>query len=107
MLTEGPAIVAVPRRPQARGEARAARTARLERYRLQEMLGYINSEIHKSYSPLFNPKTPEETRQERLEYLRKRYTFVEHALDGKQFLFGDTFTVADAYLFAVTAGRAA
>jgi glutathione S-transferase len=66
------------------------------------MLGYINSELHKSYSPLFNPKTPAETREERIEYLRKRYAFIEQTLAGKDYLFGDQFTVADAYLFTVT-----
>jgi len=45
----------------------------LERYRVQEMLGYINSEIHKTYSPLFNPKTSPELRADREAYLRKRY----------------------------------
>ena len=101
VLTEGPAIVQflADRKPESK---LAPANGTTERSRLQEMLGYVNSEIHKSYSPLFNPKTPEETRQERLEYLRKRYTFVEHALEGKEFLFGNAFTVADAYLYAVT-----
>jgi glutathione S-transferase len=101
ILTEGPAILQylADRKPDS-GLAPANGT--IERYRLQEMLGYINSELHKSYSPLFNPQTVEETRKERLEYLRKRYTLIEHGLEGKKFLFGDTFTVADAYLYAVT-----
>lgn len=101
ILTEGPAVLQylADRKPESK---LAPANGTLERFRLLEMLGYINSEIHKSYSPLFNPKTVEDTRQERLEYLRKRYTLVEHELEGKKFLFGDTFTVADAYLFAVT-----
>ena len=72
------------------------------RYRLQEMLGYINSELHKSYSPLFNPATPAETRAERQAYLLRRYTVVETQLQGRSYLFGDRFSVADAYLFTVT-----
>jgi glutathione S-transferase len=101
VLTEVPAVTQflADRKPESK---LAPANGTIERYRLQEMLGYINSEIHKSYSPFFNPKTPEETRQERLEYLRKRYAYVEQTLGGKQFLFGDTFTVADAYLFVVT-----
>jgi glutathione S-transferase len=101
VLTEGPAIVQylADRKPEA-GLAPANGT--LERYRLQEMLGYINSELHKTYSPLFNPKTTPEVRQEKHDYLRKRYGLLEKALEGKQFLFGDSFTVADAYLFVVT-----
>jgi glutathione S-transferase len=101
VLTEGTAIVQylADRKPEA-GLAPANGT--LERYRLQEMLGYINSELHKSYNPLFNPKTAPELRQEKQDYLRKRYGLIEKALAGKQFLFGDGFTVADAYLFVVT-----
>ena len=73
-----------------------------ERYRLQEMLGYINSEIHKTYSPLFRPTTTPELRKDREEYLRKRYGFVEKQLAKGPYLFGEQFTVADAYLFTVT-----
>ena len=74
----------------------------LERAHLQEMLGYINSEIHKSYSPLFSDKTLPEVRAERLAYLDKRYALLEKQLQGRDYLFGKAFTVADAYLFTVT-----
>ena len=74
----------------------------MARYHLQEWLGFINSELHKSYSPLFRPDTPTETRADRLAYLNKRYAVVEKQLAGHPFLMGDTFTVADAYLFTVT-----
>jgi glutathione S-transferase len=73
-----------------------------ERARLQEMLGYINSEIHKAYSPLFKDDTPEQTRTERKAYLQRRYEFVEKILAKQQWLLGDRFTVADAYLYTVT-----
>lgn len=101
VLTEGPAIVQwlADQKPEAK---LAPANGTLERARLQETLGFINSELHKSYSPLFNPKTPAETRTEREEYLRKRYGFIEKQLEGKQYLFGDQFTVADAYLYTVT-----
>jgi glutathione S-transferase len=104
VLTEGPAIVQylADRKPEA-GLAPANGT--FERYRLQEMLGYINSELHKTYSTLFNPKTTPEVRQEKQDYLRKRYGLVEKALEGKQFVLGDSFSVADAYLFVVTNWR--
>lgn len=101
ILTEGPVIAQyLADMKPASGLAPANGT--IERYRLQEMLGYINSEIHKSYSLLFSSKTHPETRQDRLDYLRKRYGLIEKALAGKTFLFGDTFTVADSYLFVVT-----
>ena len=74
----------------------------LARYRLQETLGYINSEIHKSYSPLFNPATSPELRQDRMEYLKKRYTLLEKTLEKTPYLQGDKLTIADAYLFTVT-----
>jgi glutathione S-transferase len=74
----------------------------MERYRLQEMLGYLNSEIHKTYSPLFKPNVTPEVRAEREEYLFKRYALLEKRLTGGQYLFGDEFTVADAYLFTLT-----
>jgi glutathione S-transferase len=101
ILTEGPAIVQylADRKPES-GLAPANGTT--ERYRLQEMLGYINSEIHKTYSTLFNAKTTPEVREEKTEYLAKRYELIEKQLAGHDYLFGNRFTVADAYLFTVT-----
>ena len=101
VLTEGPAIVQylADLRPAS---ALAPANGSLARYRLQEALGYINSELHKSYSPLFNPATPEATREERKEYLRRRYALIEATLTRHPYLLGDDFTVADAYLFTVT-----
>jgi glutathione S-transferase len=101
VLTEGPAIVQylADQKPQS-GLVPPAGTK--ERYRTQEMLGYINSEIHKSYSPLFYPDTPEATREERKAYLRKRYKLLDQRLAGRDYLFGDKFSAADAYLFTVT-----
>jgi glutathione S-transferase len=101
VLTEGPVIVQylADLKPEKR-LAPAAGT--LARYRLQEWLGYINSELHKTYSPLFRPDTPAETRAERQAYLSKRYAIVESRLAGQAYLLGDSFTVADAYLFTVT-----
>jgi glutathione S-transferase len=101
VLTEGPAIVQylADQKPQS-GLVPAAGTK--ERYRAQEMLGYINSEIHKSYSPLFYPDTPEATREDRKANLRKRYKLIDERLSGRDYLFGDKFSAADAYLFTVT-----
>jgi glutathione S-transferase len=101
VLTEGPAIVQYLA-DQKGSSTLAPPNGTLARARLQEMLGYINSEIHKSYSPLFNPKTTPEVRQEKIEALQKRYSLIEKQLDGKAFLFGGDFSVADAYLFTVT-----
>jgi len=101
VLTEGPAIVQylADQKPEA-GLAPANGT--LARAHLQEMLNYISTELHKTYSPLFNPTTPAETREERKEYLRKRFAYVDSVLAKRRFLLGDQFSVADAYLFTVT-----
>jgi len=102
LLTEGPAIVQylADQKPEAK-LIPAAGT--FERYRVLEMLGYLNSEIHKTYTPLFRPTTHPDTRKEREEYLRKRYGLIEQRLAKHQpYLFGEQFTVADAYLFTVT-----
>ena len=101
VLTEGPAIVQylADRKPDS---GLAPKNGTLARYRLQEMLGFINSEIHKTYGPMFSPNVTPEVRQERIEYLKKRYALIEKALTGREFLVGDRFTAADAYLFTVT-----
>src|ERR1700752_4211275 len=100
-LTEGPAVVQylADRKPES-GLVPPAGT--IERYHMQEMLGYINSEIHKTYSPLFSPATSPQEVEERKAYLKKRYAFLEKRLEGRDYLFGDRFTAADAYLFTVT-----
>jgi glutathione S-transferase len=101
LLTEGPTIVQylADRKPDAKLVPPAGT---LERYRVQEALGYINSEIHKTYSPLFRPTTTPELRKDREEYLRKRYAPLEKQLAKGPYLFGEQFTVADAYLFTVS-----
>jgi glutathione S-transferase len=101
VLTEGAAIVQylADRKPDAK---LAPANGTFERARLQETLGYISTELHKSYTPLFYPTTPAEVKQERRDYLRKRYALIEQALSKQPYLLGDQFTVADAYLFTVT-----
>jgi glutathione S-transferase len=101
VLTEGPAIVQYLA-DQKGNTALASANGTLARARLQEMLNYITSEIHKSYSPLFSDATPEVTSTERKTYLHKRYNFIEKILAKQPYLLGDHFTVADAYLFTVT-----
>src|SRR5205814_3118800 len=101
LLTEGPTIVQylADKKPEAKLLPPAGT---MERVRVQEMLGYINSEIHKTYSPLFRPTTTPELRKDREEYLRKRYGLIVKQLAKGPYLFGEQFTVADAYLFTVT-----
>lgn len=101
VLTEGPAIVQYlgDQKPQS-GIVPPAGDA--QRYRLQEMLGYINSEIHKTYSPLFGKDVKPEVADERRAYLRKRYAYLEGLLATSQYLVGNKFSPADAYLYTVT-----
>jgi glutathione S-transferase len=106
ILTEGPVIAQyLADLSPEKGLAPAPGT--FARYRLQEWLGYINSELHKTYSPLFRPETPAETRADRLAYLNRRYALIETRLAASPYLLGNAFTAADAYLFTVTnwAGR--
>jgi len=79
----------------------APATGTLGRYRLLELLAYINSEIHKNFGPLFNPSTSEEIKNFARTNLKKRLDWLDNALGSKTFLMGDQFTVADAYLYVV------
>jgi glutathione S-transferase len=101
VLTENPAI-ALYLADQKPASKLAPASGSFERYKVLETLSYINSEIHKSYSPLFNPKVTPELRQDRIDYLNKRYPIVEKLLGEHPYLFGEHFSVADAYLFVVT-----
>lgn len=100
-LTEGPVIVQYIA-DKVPGKKLAPPAGTMERYRLQEWLNFITTEIHKTYSPLFNPDMPEPAKQIFRLKLDSRYKWVEGQLQGRQFLMGDTFTVADAYLFTVS-----
>ena len=100
-LTEGPAIVQyIADQVPAMNLAPANGT--MARYRLQEWLNFITSELHKSYAPLFSPTTPEESKVISKEGLIKKYALVDKWLTGKSYTMGDAFSVADAYLFTVT-----
>jgi glutathione S-transferase len=100
VLTEGPAIVQylADRKPES---GLAPKAGSLERYRVQEWLNFITSEIHKQFSPLFRPNTPEEYKAICKENLAKRFAWLDQQLAGKDYLTGQGFTVADAYLFTV------
>ncbi len=72
----------------------------MERYRQQELLNYIGMEIHKIYWPLFHEGAEIEMQHAR-EKLAKAFTWIEKKLGAGPYLFGETFTVADAYLVTV------
>lgn len=101
-LTEGPAIVQyLADKVPEKQLAPAAGT--MERYHLMEWLNFISTEIHKTFSALFKPNAPEETKQAARDTLAARFGIVEKQLQGKAYLAGNQFSVADAYLFTVLA----
>ena len=100
-LHEGPAIVQYIA-DQVPAKQLAPANGTFERYKLQEWLTFIGTEIHKSFSPLFAPGTPEATKTTAVDRIHNRLQWVEGELAGKQYLLGEQFTVADGYLFTVT-----
>ena len=100
-LHEGPAIVQYLA-DQVPAKNLAPTNGSWERYKLQEWLNVIGTELHKGFSPLFNPAMPEEAKVLAKERLMGRLKWVDAQLAGKQYLMGDNFCVADAYLFVVT-----
>ena len=100
VLTEGVAIMQylADKKPESK-LAPAAGT--FERYRLQEWLNYITSEVHKSYSPLWNPNADPKVKEYTQANLDKKLDWINGQLAGKKYLTGDNFTIADAYLYTV------
>ncbi|EQD55705.1 Glutathione S-transferase domain protein [mine drainage metagenome] len=100
ILTEGPAIVQylADQKPAA-GLAPANGT--FARYRLQEWLNFISTELHKQFSPLFNPASSDALKQAQQERLAERFRQIVAAMGTAPYLMGDQFTVADAYLYTV------
>jgi len=74
----------------------------MARYQLQMWMHFIATELHKGFSPLFNPAMPDEAKKISVDRLLDRLKFVDGELAGKTYLMGTDFTVADGYLFTVT-----
>ncbi len=100
-LSEGPAIVQyIADQVPAKKLAPAAGT--MARYRTQEWLNFITSELHKGIGGLFNAAMPEEAKTLMRAKATDRLKFVDAQLEGKNYLMGDEFSIPDAYLFTVT-----
>lgn len=99
-LTEGPAVVQyiADLKPGAR---LAPPAGTMERYRLQEWLGFVNSELHKAMAPLFDAGLPEPVKQQVREKIARRLDWTATALKGRSYTLGEAFSVADGYLFTV------
>ena len=98
LLTEGPAIVQylADKAPEKR---LAPANGTIERYRMQSWLNFISSEMHKGFSPLFNPAMPDEAKKLAKDRLATRFEHLEKHFAGNDYLMGSSFSVVDAYLF--------
>ncbi|WP_054180766.1 glutathione transferase GstA [Trabulsiella odontotermitis] len=100
LLTEGVAIMQyiadrVPDRQLL------AATDTLKRYKTLEWLNYVATELHKSFTPLFRPDTPEEYKPTVRALLEKKLQYINESLKDEQWICGPRFSIADAYLFTV------
>lgn len=100
VLTEASAIIQYLADSQSKADLAPAHGS-MERYRLIEWLGFISTEIHKGFGPLWNPATPDAVKAATKERLASRFAYLDEKLGSQPFLMGDTFTIADAYLFTV------
>ncbi len=100
-LREGPAILQYIA-DQAPMKNLAPANGTLQRYRLQEWLSFVSTEIHKNFSPMFTAGMPDEAKTIFKNKVKGRFAWIDEQLADKPFLTGEHFTVADCYLFTVT-----
>lgn len=100
LLTEGPVIMQYLA-DQVPAKTLAPANGTRERYRLQTWLNFISTELHKNFTPFFNPAASADWKQAAEALFTRRLGYVNEQLEGKQYLMGDVFTVADAYLYTV------
>ncbi|WP_332774928.1 glutathione transferase GstA [Polaromonas sp.] len=100
-LTEGPIVAQYIADKAGRSDLLPA-PGSMGRYRVMEWQNYITSELHKTFTPLFNPELDSSAKKTLASVLRKKYEWVNAQLQAKDYLLGKSFTVADAYLFVVT-----
>ena len=100
VLTEGPAVVQYIA-DQAPSKQLAPAAGTLERYRLMELLNFVSTELHKSFSPLFKPDTPDDYKPIARRNLSERFELAAGMLGDKPYLMGERFTVADGYLYVM------
>jgi glutathione S-transferase len=100
VVTEGPVIVQMIA-DQASGRTLAPAPGTSERYRLQEWLNFITTELHKNFSPLFQPAFSDEVKGFFRDRLMGKFKYIDGQLAGRDYLMGQDFTVADGYLFTM------
>ncbi|WP_425066526.1 glutathione transferase GstA [Reyranella sp.] len=99
-LTEGPVIVQYLADGKP-GNALLPPAGTLARYRVLEWLNFVGTELHKGFTPLFRPTTPQEYREIARQNLATRFKWLDSVLAGQPFLTGTAFTVADAYCYTI------
>jgi glutathione S-transferase len=102
LVTEGPVIVQVIA-DKAAGKNLAPPNGTDERYKMQEWLNFTTSELHKNFSPLFNPAIPDEVKKFFADRILGKFKYTDSQLAGRDYLMGKQFTVADGYLFVMLA----
>ncbi|MDP1869865.1 MAG: glutathione transferase GstA [Bradyrhizobium sp.] len=100
VVTEGPVIVQIIA-DKVSGKNLAPARDSAERYKLQEWLTYINSEVHKSFGPMFSPVLADDAKAFFKDRVMGKFKYLDGALAGKDYLMGKQFTVADGYLFTM------
>lgn len=100
LVTEGPVIVQMIADKVAAKNLAPARDS-AERYKLQEWLTYINSELHKNIGPMFSPVLTDDAKNFFKDRAISKFKYVDGQLAGKDYLMGKQFTVADGYLFTM------
>jgi len=101
LLSEGPVIQQYIA-DQAPASGLVPPPGTMARYRVLEWLNFVTSELHKGFSPLFNPAVPAEAKAVFAGRLKERLAWVDSQLAGRDYLTGSTFTIADSYLFVVS-----
>ena len=100
LVTEGPVIVQVIA-DKAAGKNLAPANGTDERYKMQEWLNFTTSELHKNFSPLFNPAIPDDVKKFFADRIMGKFKYADSQLAGRDYLMGKQFTVADGYLYAM------
>jgi glutathione S-transferase len=102
VVTEGPVIVQmIADKASAKNLAPARDSA--ERYKLQEWLNYITTELHKNFGPMFSPVLADDAKAFFKDRVMGKFKYVEGQLAGRDYVMGKQFTVADGYLFTMLA----
>ena len=100
LVTEGPVIVQMIADKAAAKNLAPARDS-AERYKLQEWLNFITTELHKNFGPMFSPVLGDDAKAFFKDRLMAKFRYLDAALAGRDYLMGKQFTVADGYLFTM------